>query len=88
MKIEVLRKEANELELEIDDLTLCELLRNELWQDSSIKVAAFERSHPNKNPILKVWSDGKTAKKALEDTIKRLDKQIEDVEKKFKAAVK
>ena len=84
MEIKVLSKKTNELKLEIPDLTLCELLRNELWNDKTIIVASYAREHPDENPILTIATEGKPAKKALQDAIKRAEKKNDGILKEFK----
>jgi len=84
MIIKVLKNEKNHLEIEIDNLTVAELLRNTLWEDDSVTVASWKREHPTKNPVLIVTTEGKTAKKALTDCIERVEKLAEKVEEELK----
>lgn len=88
MKVKVLEKSQNEIKIELDDLTLCELIRKELWEDKSLVQASYSRKHPIENPILHVQTEGKSAKKALQDAIKRLEKKNEELIKVFKSVVK
>jgi DNA-directed RNA polymerase subunit L len=92
MITKVLKNEKDHLEIEIDNLTVAELLRNALWEDSSITVASWRREHPTKNPVLIIKTDGKTAKKALLDCIERVsklnDKIIDELKKSIKEAKK
>lgn len=92
MITKVLKNEKDHLEIEIDNLTVAELLRNALWEDSSITVASWRREHPTKNPVLIIKTDGKTAKKALLDCIERVsklnDKIIDELKKSVKEAKK
>ena len=84
MKLEVLNSEKNELEIKIDNLTIVELLRVYLNKDSSVDFAAWKREHPTEKPILKITTKGKTAKKALDDAIALVVKDLEKTEKDFK----
>jgi DNA-directed RNA polymerase subunit L len=84
MKINVIKKEKNELEIELDNLTIAELLRNELWNDDSVEVSAWKRENPSKNPILVVKTKGKDAKKVLLDAISRIRDKNKDILKEFK----
>ena len=86
--IKVLKKKKNQLQIEIDNLTIAELLRKFLWQDSSVEIAAWKREHPTKNPILVVQTKGKSAKKALLDCITRVEKLNNNLLTEFKKAVK
>jgi DNA-directed RNA polymerase subunit L len=88
MEIKVLKNEKEHLEVELDNLTIAELLRKELWQDSAVEVAAWKREHPSKNPVLILKTKGKTARKALQDCIERLQKLNEKILAEFKKAVK
>lgn len=87
----VLKNEKNHLELEITNLTVAELLRNYLWEDSSVTIAAWRRDHPTKSPILILKTEGKDAKKVLLDTIERIEKATDKIRtevKKLKEAKK
>ena len=86
--IKVLKKKKNQFQIEIDNLTIAELLRKFLWQDSSVEIAAWKREHPTKNPILVVQTKGKSAKKALLDCITRVEKLNNNLLTEFKKAVK
>ena len=88
MKVKVLENKTNELKLEIDDSTICEALRKELWEDKTLVQASYSRKHPIENPILLIQTEGKSAKKALQDAIARLEKKSEEFAKSIKAAVK
>ena len=48
--IKVIKKGKDELQIEIDNLTIAELLRTYLWQDPATTLAAWQRGHPSKNP--------------------------------------
>ena len=84
MKLEVLKSEKDELEVKVDNLTIVELLRAYLNKDSSVDFAAWKREHPSEKPILKVKTKGKSAKKAVDDAISLVVKDLERVEKDFK----
>lgn len=88
MQINVLKQEKDRLEIELDNLTIAELLRTELWNDEKIEIAAWKRDHPSKNPVLIIVVKEGTAKKALLDCLARLQKMNDTLVDKFKAAVK
>ncbi len=88
MKVKFLEKKQNEVKIEIDNLTICEVLRKELWEDKATTIAAYSRKHPTESPILHLQTDGKSAKKVLQDAIKRLEKKNEELGSSFKAAVR
>ena len=84
----VIKNEKNHLEMEIENLTIAETIRNFLWEDSNVKFAAWKRQHPTENPVLIVKTDGKTAKKAISDAISRIDKLADKVLADVKKSVK
>ncbi len=81
----VLKNEKNHMEVEVSNLTIAEVTRTALWDDSAVTLAAWKRAHPTDNPILIVKTSGKTAKKALTDALERVkklnDKVLSDVKK-------
>jgi len=88
MKINYIKEEKNEIELELDNITIAEILRAYLIQDEDVEFAAWRKEHPTKNPILKIKTSGKTAKKALNDAIEKIEKELDKIESDFKKAVK
>lgn len=86
MEVEVLKESANELEIKIDNLTIAEILRVYLHKDPSVELAAWRREHPTKPLILRVETKGKTAKKAVEDTVKAIEKETEKLVEHVKKA--
>ena len=85
MEIEVLKSDKNQIEFKLNDLTLAELLRVYLNKDSSVDFAAWKREHPSEKPTFKVVAKGKTAKKAVSDAVSAAVKDLDKVEKDFKA---
>ena len=69
MELKVLKNSKEEIEVELENLTLVELLRVYLNKDSGVSFAAWRRDHPTEKPVLKVTTKGKTAKKALSDAV-------------------
>ena len=63
MVVKILRSEKEEIELEVDNLTIAEILRVYLNKDDDVTFAAWRREHPTKRPILLVKTKGKNAKK-------------------------
>ena len=86
--MKVIEKKKNLVKIEIDNLTLAELLRKFLWEDKSVKIAAWHKEHPTKNPILIVQTDGKSPKKALLDCVARIEKLNTALAREFRKAVK
>ena len=83
MEINVLKSEKDEIEFEIDSLTLAEILRIYLNKDSAVTFAAWRRDHPTKKPFMSVKTKGKTAKKAIDDAVSAITKDLDKVEKDF-----
>lgn len=75
----VIKKDKNEASIEIENLTLIELLRVYLNKDSSVEFAAWRRDHPSENPILNFITKGKTPKKAMDDALKNIEKDLDKV---------
>lgn len=83
MEINILKNEKEEMKLEIENITLAEILRVYLNKDSDVNFAAWRREHPTKNPVLKVKTKGKTAKKAVDDSVKSINKELEKLSGDF-----
>ena len=77
MKANFLKDEKNEAELELDNLTIAELLREYLSQDSGVSFVAWKREHPTKNAVLKIKTFGKTVRKAVSDAVSRIEKEAD-----------
>lgn len=86
MEIKILKDDKNELKVEIGSLTIVELIRVYLNNDSSVKFAAWRREHPSKNPVLHIKTSGKVAKKALQDAITSVEKDTTRFLNEFKKA--
>ncbi|MFH1325816.1 MAG: RpoL/Rpb11 RNA polymerase subunit family protein [archaeon] len=84
MEVNILKSSKDEAEIEMDNVTIAEILRVYLNKDSSVVFAAWKREHPTKNPLLKVQTKGKTAKKAIEEAIRGITKELDKVENDFK----
>jgi len=84
MEINVLKSSKDEIEVELDSITIVEILRVYLNKDSSVTFAAWKREHPTKKPALLVKTKGKTAKKAIDDAISAIEKDLEKFEADFK----
>ena len=88
MITKVLKNEKDHLEIEIDNLTVAELIRNDLWKDDSVTVASWKKDHPTKNPVLIVKTNGKAAKKVLLDSIARIQKLNDKIRDEVKKSIK
>lgn len=84
MEIKILKSSKDEIEVEIENLTIAEILRVYLNKDSGVEFAAWKRKHPTEKPILKVKAKGKTAKKAINDAVSLITKDLDMVLGDFK----
>ena len=83
MELKILKDEKEDLEVQIDSLTIAELLRVYLNKDDKVSFAAWKREHPTENPILAVKTKGKMAKKAVKDAVEAVTKELDKVDKDF-----
>ena len=83
MEIEILKDEKNELEVQIDNQTVAEILRIYLNEDDAVKLGVWKKEHYSKPVILRVETDGKTAKKALQDAIVKVQKDLKKYSDEF-----
>lgn len=81
MELKILKDEKDELEVELDNVTLAEVLRVYLNEDSDVSFVAWKREHPTKNPVLKVKA--KNPKKAIKDAVSTVAKELDKIEKDF-----
>jgi len=83
-----LKEEKNNILVEIDNQTVAEILRVYLNEDDAVVLAAWKREHPDKPIIFEIKTDGKTAKKALEDAATKIEKQTDKLAEDFKKIAK
>lgn len=81
MEVTITRDEKNVLDVELDNLTIAEVLRMYL-NDAGAKLAVWKRDHPTKNPVLHIEADN--PKKLLKSTIATLEKDIDKAVDEFK----
>lgn len=87
MEINVLGKSKNKITFELvgEDHTFCNILRKELWNDSSIKSAGYSMETGLQNvPKFTIETEGKSPQKALTDAVSRLLKKSDEFSTKFK----
>ena len=84
MEIQILKNEKEEMEFELSSLTLVEILRVYLNKDEDVVFAAWKREHPTKKPIFLVKTKGKSAKKAVDEAITAMVKDLDKLEADFK----
>jgi DNA-directed RNA polymerase subunit L len=92
MEIKILEETKNKIKFQVEgeDNTLLNLLKEELWKEKSVKIAAYRISHPNTGiPEMTVEvTQGNDPKKAVSDAVKRLIKSLDKLKDEFKEAAK
>jgi len=89
MEIKVLEKTKKRLVFDLvgADHTLCNALKNELWNDKSVQTAAYNVEHPLKGiPRMIVETSAKDPTKVLADAAARLSKKNKEFSTKFMGA--
>ncbi len=90
MEIEVVEKTKNKLIFNLHGAnhTFCNNLKDELWNDKSVKVAAYNIDHPQISaPQFIIDTDGKKdIKKILKDAVDRIKKTNKEFLAAFKKA--
>jgi len=81
MEIKVLKEDKSEMDIEINSLTIAEVLRVYLNKEGA-KLAVWKREHPSKNPILHI--EGDNPKKLLQKAIASIEKEIDSALDEFK----
>ena len=93
MKVKVLKKEKNELKIEVEDAShgLCNLLQKKLLEDERVDLAGYDVPHPlASNPVIYVRMKGITKPedaliKAAEKALKENDAFSKELAKALKA---
>lgn len=91
MEVEVLRKEKNLVEIKLvgERHTFPNLLNKRLLENPETKFSAYKLMHPmDKDSYLKLETKSKDAKKVLLETVEQVEKEITDLEKAVKKAMK
>ncbi len=83
MQITIRKQEKNELEMEIDNITIAEILRVRLAENPNISFVAWRREHPTKNPIMLIKTKDKEVSKIVKEEIAKLDKELAGLDTKF-----
>lgn len=81
MEVKILEEEKDSIKVEVNNITLAELLRVYLNQDSNVQFAAWRRDHPTENPH--IFVRGKNPKKHFRDAASAATKDLEKFEKDF-----
>ncbi len=78
MNIEVIKSDKNDTEIQMDNLTIAEILRVYLNRNGA-DFAAWRREHPSKPILLRVQTSGKTVKKVVSDAISAITKDCDKI---------
>lgn len=84
MEMNILKASKDEIEFELENVTLTEILRVYLNKDDAVSFVAWKKEHYIKKPILLVKTKGKTAKKAVNDAVDAITKDLDKLEDNFK----
>ena len=85
MKLEIIKNEKSELEFSVEGErhTVPNLLREKLSQNSDVEFVAYRLNHPLDQKAMFVLKTKGSAKKVLEDTVKEIQKDIDEFKKGF-----
>ncbi len=88
MEVEVLQNDENKVKVKIPkNLTLVNLINDNIWQQKGIEVSAYAMEHPYlSEPVLLVKS--KNPKKAILDAVEKIEEDAKDLRKQLSAAMK
>jgi len=84
MEIKILNESKEEIKLELESITLTEILKVYLNKDSAVTFVAWKRNHPTEKPVIVVKTKGKTVKKAINDAIGAITKDLDKIQADFK----
>lgn len=92
MKIKVLKKASNELNIEIEGEghSFCNVLQKVLLEDETIEMAGYNIPHPlTSNPIIYVRTTGtRKPETAIKEAVKKVRKRSKEFRKTFEKALK
>ena len=81
MEVKILKEEKNTLDVELDSLTVAELMRVYVNKEGA-KLAAWRREHTTSNPVLHIEADN--PKKILKKAVAEVQKELEAIASEFK----
>ena len=81
METKIIKQDKKSLDIEIDNLTLVELLRTYLNKQGA-DIAVWRREHQSKNPVLHI--EAEKPKKLLKDSIAVIQKELDKASTDFK----
>lgn len=81
--MKILKKEKNYLEIELNNLTLAEILRVYLWKNKNIIYAGWKRDHPSK-PVILTLKTKTNSLEILKKTIEKIREEIKELKEEIK----
>ena len=92
MELKILDQSKNKVTLEVIgwDIGYINLVRKELWNDEKLKIAGYQKEHPQKENT-KFIIETSTQKKAIEaihEAVKRVKKDINKIKKEVDNSLK
>jgi len=92
MEVEILENTKTRISFELkgESHTFCNILKEEIWNDDSVRVSSYNINHPLVGfPHFIIETNGKkSAIDAVKDAVKRLEKDAEKVKKAASSAIK
>ena len=88
MELKILKEEKDNIIVQLNNQTVEELLRVYLNKDDAVEMAGWKREHPENPIVFEIKTKGKTAKKALDDAVSKVEKELGKVADEFKKIVK
>ena len=85
MEIKFLKSDKNEVEVQLEDLTLAEILRVYLNNDSDVTFVAWKREHMTEKPILKIKTKDKDVKTVVKAAVDSITADLDTILADFKA---
>jgi DNA-directed RNA polymerase subunit L len=91
MEIEIIKNEKNDLKFYLigERHTLPSLLKSRLLDDKSVEFVSYKLEHPLEDKsVFIVKTKGKSSKKALQDAVKEIQKELKEMGTSLKKALK
>ena len=78
MNLEIIKQEKNEIDFNLDNVTVAEILRVYL-NENGADFAAWKREHPSKPVSFKIKSSEKSIKKVVSDSVNAIKKECDSL---------
>ena len=90
MNVKVIEEKKNSLVIEIDsNHTVCNLVKEELYNDENVKIASYSIDHPLVGkPRMLIETSGSEPKSALTSASQRVKKYFEKIEGQLAKEIK